>query len=114
MSDIKELPVLAFATAQEFEVWLHNNHGYYDGVWIKMAKKSSGIASIAHDEALDVALCYGWIDSLRRGLDDIYFLQKFTPRRAKSQWSERNKQKVAMLIAAGRMQPSGLAGIERL
>lgn len=77
-----------------------------------MARKSSGVASITHDEALEVALCYGWIDSLRRGCDDIYFLQKFTHRRPKSSWSQRNVLIATRLMNEGRMQPEGLAEIE--
>jgi uncharacterized protein YdeI (YjbR/CyaY-like superfamily) len=76
-----------------------------------MAKKASGIASVTHDEALDVALCYGWIDGQRKTQDDTYFLQKFTPRRPKSLWSKRNIEKIAALTAAGKMQPSGLAEV---
>ena len=106
------LPTITFASAQEWEQWLHKNH-HTAGIWIQMAKKSSGIASISHDEALDVALCYGWIDGLRHGLDDTYFLQKFTPRRARSNWSARNIAKVASLTAAGKMQPSGLAEVAK-
>lgn len=108
----KVLPTLPFETAKEFEVWLRHNHVTFDGVWIKMARKSSGIPSITHDEALDIALCYGWIDSLRNSLDDAHFLQKFTPRRAKSNWSERNIKKATELIATQRMRPSGLAEIK--
>lgn len=76
-----------------------------------MAKKASGIASVTHDEALEVALCFGWIDGQRNGHDDRYFLQKFTPRRPKSLWSKRNVAKIAKLTAEGRMQPSGLAEV---
>jgi len=79
-----------------------------------MAKKSSGLPSISHDQALDVALCYGWIDGLRHGLDDTYFLQKFTPRRPKSNWSARNIAKAAALIEAGKMQPSGMAQVAKI
>jgi uncharacterized protein YdeI (YjbR/CyaY-like superfamily) len=95
-----------------WEQWLAEHHTRTAGVWIKMAKKASGIASVTHDEALDVALCYGWIDGQRNSLDDSYFLQKFTPRRPKSLWSKRNIDKIAALTAAGRMQPSGLAEVE--
>ena len=107
----EDYPITPFATAAEFETWLvaHSNQ---PGVWIKLAKKSSGIQSITYAEALDIALCYGWIDGLKRSLDDMYFLQKFTPRRPKGTWSKRNVGKIAELIAAGRMQPSGLAEVE--
>lgn len=107
----KEFPILPFATAASWEQWLSESHARCDGVWIKMAKKASGIASITYDEALDVALCYGWIDGQRKAADDTYFLQKFTPRRPRSLWSQRNVGKVAALLAAGRMQPAGLAEV---
>ncbi len=108
----KELPILPFASAALLEQWLFEHHAPGDGVWIKIAKKSSGMASVTHAEALDVALCYGWIDGQRRSLDDTFFLQKFTPRRPRSLWSKRNVNKVAELTAAGRMHPSGLAVVE--
>jgi uncharacterized protein YdeI (YjbR/CyaY-like superfamily) len=81
-------------------------------VWLKIAKKGSGIASVTYDEALDVALCYGWIDGQKKTFDNDHFLQKFTPRRSKSLWSKRNINKVAELTAANRMQPAGLAEVE--
>jgi len=112
MAATKELPILPFASASLWERWLFEHHAQLDGVWIRMAKKASGIASVTHDEALDVALCYGWIDGQRNGADDNYFLQKFTPRRQKSLWSKRNIEKVAALTAARRMQPAGLAEAE--
>src|SRR5262245_23082057 len=112
MAAPKELPTLPFASAALWEEWLSEHHARLDGVWIKMAKKASGIPSVTHDEVLDVALCYGWIDGLRNSLDDQYFLQKFTPRRKKSTWSKRNIAKVAQLTAEGRMRPSGLAEVE--
>lgn len=112
MATTKELPILPFASASSLEQWLFEHHAQLDGVWIKMAKKASGIASVTHDEALEVALCFGWIDGQRNSYDDRYFLQKFTPRRPKSLWSKRNIAKVAELTAAGRMQPSGLAEVE--
>jgi uncharacterized protein YdeI (YjbR/CyaY-like superfamily) len=91
---------------------LSEHHARLDGVWLKIAKQASGIASVTHDEALDVALCYGWIDGQRKPADSEFFLQKFTPRRPKSLWSKRNIAKVAELTAARRMQPSGLAEVE--
>ena len=112
MATTKELPILPFASVSLWEQWLFKHHDQLDGVWIKMAKKASGVASVTHDEALDVALCYGWIDGQRKTYDSRFFLQKFTPRRPKSLWSKRNINKVAELTAAGRMQPSGLAEVE--
>ena len=105
-------PVKSFRSAEAFEAWLAKNHKKADGLWLKIAKAKSGIKSIAFPDALDIALCYGWIDGLRRGLDDDYYVQKFTPRRAKSIWSVINKNKVAQLIKAGRMKEAGLAAIE--
>lgn len=111
MATTKELPILPFASASSWEEWLHQHHDEVAGVWIKMAKKASSIASVTHEEALEVALCYGWIDGQRKTADDSYFLQKFTPRRPKSLWSKRNIEKVTALTAAERMQPSGLAEV---
>lgn len=104
-------PIIAFASSGLFESWMEQNHTT-SGVWVKIAKKSTGIASVTHDEALDIALCYGWIDGMRRGLDQQYFLQKFTPRRPRSLWSKRNIGKIEGLIVAGRMQPAGQAEID--
>lgn len=105
-------PVKSFKNAAAFESWLEKNHKKADGLWLKVAKAKSGIVSISFPDALDLALCYGWIDGLRRGLDEDYYVQKFTPRRAKSVWSVINKNKVAQLIKDGRMKASGLAAIE--
>lgn len=106
-------PVIAFESAAAWEAWLAENHASVSGVWIKMAKKASGIPSVTHVEALDGALCYGWIDGIRRKLDDQWFLQRFTPRRPRSNWSKINVAKVGALIEAGRMQPAGRAEVER-
>jgi uncharacterized protein YdeI (YjbR/CyaY-like superfamily) len=109
-----EQPVLSFADQAAWRSWLAEHHATTpSGVWLQMARKSSGLASIDHPQALDVALCFGWIDGQRKGLDETYFLQRFTPRRARSTWSKINRDKVAVLIAAGDMQPAGLAEIER-
>jgi uncharacterized protein YdeI (YjbR/CyaY-like superfamily) len=107
-----DLPILPFASVALWEQWLSEHHTRRDGVWLKMAKQASGIASVTYDEALDVALCYGWIDGQRKPVDSEFFLQKFTPRRPKSLWSKRNIAKVAELTAARRMQPAGLAEVE--
>jgi uncharacterized protein YdeI (YjbR/CyaY-like superfamily) len=106
-----ELPVLPFADAAAWEAWLELEHARAAGVWIKVAKKDSGVASVTHAEALDVALCFGWIDGTRRGLDATWFLQRFTPRRRGSRWSRINTERVAALVAAGRMRPAGLAEV---
>jgi uncharacterized protein YdeI (YjbR/CyaY-like superfamily) len=108
-----DLPVLPFADADEWDAWLAENHAGSDGLWVKIAKKSSGIATVAYPEVLDVALSYGWIDGQRRALDERWFLQKFTPRRARSRWSRINRDKATALIEAGRMKPAGLREVER-
>jgi len=105
--------VLPFASSAEFERWLAKHHRKAAVVWIKYAKKGSGEPSITMTEAVDVALCYGWIDGQSKSLDDRHFVQRYTPRRATSVWSKLNRERVDRLIAAGRMQPAGLAEIER-
>ncbi|KAL2270512.1 hypothetical protein VTJ83DRAFT_2696 [Remersonia thermophila] len=106
-------PTLLFENAGAWEAWLESHHGDGQGVWLQMAKKGSGSISITYEEALDAALCWGWIDGQRKGLDAQHFLQRFTPRRSGSLWSKRNCTKVASLIDAGRMRPPGLAEIEK-
>jgi uncharacterized protein YdeI (YjbR/CyaY-like superfamily) len=105
-------PVKSFKSASDFEKWLDKYHKKADGLWMKIAKANTGIKSIAFHDALDIALCYGWIDGMRRGLDDEYYMQKFTPRRGKSVWSVINKDKVDQLIKQGRMKEAGLDAIE--
>lgn len=112
MTTPKDLPILPFASALALEQWLCEHHTHPDGIWIKVARKASGVASVTYDEAVDMALCYGWIDGQRKSHDDRFFLQKFTPRRPRSLWSKRNINKIAELTAAGRMQPTGLAEVE--
>lgn len=107
-----ESPVILFESSKDWETWLSEHYADEQGVIMKIAKKGSGIKSITQPEALDSALCYGWIDGIRRGLDDEYYLQKYTPRRAKSTWSKVNVEKIAQLTAAGRMKPSGMAAVE--
>ena len=106
-------PIKLFASQETWERWLERNHAKAAGVWLKFAKKASRRRTVSYPEALDVALCYGWIDGQTRRLDDDYHLQKFTPRRARSKWSKINRDKVGALIEQGRMQPAGLAEIER-
>jgi uncharacterized protein YdeI (YjbR/CyaY-like superfamily) len=101
--------VIAFRDAAEFEAWLAEHVDHSPGVWLKIAKKGSGIPSLTDDEAVDIGLCYGWISGQRRALDDLYYLQKYVPRRPGSRWSQVNVRKVEELMAAGRMRPSGLA-----
>ena len=100
-------------TPAAWERWLKRHHAIAAGVWLRMAKKASGIASIDHPEALEVALCYGWIDGQRKSDDAQYFLQRFTPRTPRSTWSQINRAKALKLIDEGRMQPAGLAEVER-
>ena len=107
------IPVRAFKAQQDFEEWLEKNHHRPEGVWIRFARKSSGIKSVSHPEALESALCFGWIDALRRPETDTTYLQRFVPRRSKSLWSQINRAKAVSLIESGRMRPSGHAEIER-
>jgi uncharacterized protein YdeI (YjbR/CyaY-like superfamily) len=109
-----ELPILRFASREEWADWLDEHHASQDpGVWVKFAKKGTGIPTVTFAEALEVALCYGWIDGQSRSLDETYYLQKFTPRRARSKWSKINRERVTALIERGEMKPAGLAEIER-
>jgi uncharacterized protein YdeI (YjbR/CyaY-like superfamily) len=107
-----ELPIVLFASPAELEAWLEENHAKSDGLWLKIAKKDSGVASVSYAEALELALCFGWIDSQKRGFDEKCFLQRFTPRRPRGRWSRINRQKAESLIAAGAIRPSGLAEVE--
>ena len=107
-----DLAVVTFADAAAFDAWLAANHGCHEGIWIKMAKKGTGVPSITSDEAVDVGLCWGWISSHRKAQDDTYFRQKYTPRRPRSRWSKVNVDKVAVLAAAGRMRPPGQAEVD--
>ena len=102
---------IGFRDAAEFESWLAEHVDHSAGVWLKIAKKGSGIASLTEDEAVDVGLCYGWISGQRKGLDETYYLQKYVPRRPRSRWSQVNVRKVEELMAAGRMRPPGLAEV---
>ena len=107
-----DLPILPFANKKKWADWLAKHHDKSSGVWLKLGKRASGISSITYEEALDVALCYGWIDGQKKGFDEQYWLQKFTPRGPKSIWSKVNTEKVAKLIASGEMKPGGLKAIE--
>ncbi|HKH54284.1 MAG TPA: YdeI/OmpD-associated family protein [Propionibacteriaceae bacterium] len=104
--------VVAFRDAAEFEAWLISNVDWRPGVWLKIAKKGSGVPSLTDDEAVDLGLCYGWISGQRKAYDDVYFLQHYVPRRPRSRWSQVNVRRVEALMAAGRMRPSGLAEVE--
>jgi uncharacterized protein YdeI (YjbR/CyaY-like superfamily) len=106
------LQILEIKSQKDWREWLNKNYSQTEGVWLKFAKKASGLTTVNYGEALEEALCYGWIDSQARSLDDKYYLQKFSPRRAKSIWSKINVGKAEKLIAEGKMQPAGLAQIE--
>jgi uncharacterized protein YdeI (YjbR/CyaY-like superfamily) len=107
------LPVLRFADADEFDAWLDRNHAALDGIWIQMAKAGTGHRSITWATAVPVALCHGWIDGQSKRVDGEWFLQKFTPRRARSIWSQVNVAHVERLMAEGKMRPWGIAEVER-
>jgi len=112
MELFKDLPVLLFNSQKDWHTWLQDNHDQPRGVWLKHAKKASEKTSITYAEALEEALCYGWIDSQKQAYDQNYFLQKFTPRGPKSVWSKVNVAKAEALIKSGKMQPAGLAAID--
>jgi uncharacterized protein YdeI (YjbR/CyaY-like superfamily) len=109
---VNEAVVIAFRDAGEFEAWLDAHVDLRVGVWLKVAKKGSGVPSLTGDEAVDVGLCYGWISGQRKSYNEIYYLQKYVPRRPRSRWSQVNVARVEELIAAGQMRPSGLAEVE--
>jgi uncharacterized protein YdeI (YjbR/CyaY-like superfamily) len=110
--DLDAADAIAFRDAAEFEAWLAEHVGLEAGVWLKIAKKGSGVASLTDDEAVDIGLCFGWISGQRKAYDEVYYLQKYVPRRPRSRWSQVNVRKVEALIAAGRMRPTGLAEVE--
>ena len=113
MSAADDEPTLSFAAAADWERWLERHHGEPSGVWLKLAKKGAGVAGVSYPEALDVALCFGWIDARKRPLDERFWLQRFTPRGPRSRWSQRNRDRIAALAADARMRPSGEAQVER-
>jgi uncharacterized protein YdeI (YjbR/CyaY-like superfamily) len=110
---LSQTEAMFFANADEFESWLETNAESRDSIWIKIAKKSSGVRSLDVESAVEVALCFGWIDSKGKRLDDTWFLLRLTPRRPKSNWSKVNRRRAEALIAAGRMRPAGMSEIER-
>ncbi|GAC1388436.1 MAG: YdeI family protein [Ktedonobacteraceae bacterium] len=112
MKNPNNLPILPFETQQDWEAWLKEHHTHTKGIWLKIAKKETGILSLAYSDALEVALCYGWIDGQKASFDDRYWLQKFTPRSPRSIWSKVNCDKVTALLAEGRMQPTGIRQVE--
>ncbi len=104
--------IIPFANAQIWEQWLEQNHLEANGIWLQFYKKGSGIASVTYPEALDVALCYGWIDAQLKSIDELSYKQHFTPRRPKSIWSKRNIEHIARLTTEGRMKPTGIKQVE--
>lgn len=109
----QDYPLKAFKTPRSFETWLARTHERADGIRLQIAKKASGIRSVTYAEALEIALCYGWIDGQSKSIDEQWYWQRFTPRRKRSMWSKRNRDIVARLIAEGRMQKAGQAEIDR-
>ena len=107
-----DLPILEFADGTAWHGWLDEQHGSSPGAWLKIAKKGSGQAPLTYAEALEEALCYGWIDGQKAPHDDRYWLQRFTPRGPRSKWSEINRGRVTNLIEQGRMKPAGIAQVE--
>jgi uncharacterized protein YdeI (YjbR/CyaY-like superfamily) len=107
-----DLPVLAFESQAAFEEWLEAHHADSPGIYVKIAKKGSGEASLTQQQMVESMLCFGWIDGRANRLDDTHFLQRVTPRRPKSPWSQRNVEWVGRLVEAGRMRPAGLAAVE--
>lgn len=112
MHSNQTLPIKSFTTTSAFEKWLHTNHTRSSGLWLRFFKKSSNKKAIPYKDALDVALCYGWIDSQLKKFDDISYLHKFTPRGPKSIWSKVNREHVKCLEKEGRMQPSGIKAVQ--
>ena len=108
-----EQPVLFFATPAELDAWMDEHAEESDGIWLKFAKKASGIESVVYAEAVEIALCHGWIDGQVKRLDDHHYLQRFTPRRVRSKWSKINREKAEKLVTEGRMRPRGLREVDR-
>jgi uncharacterized protein YdeI (YjbR/CyaY-like superfamily) len=107
-----EYPILDVPHQAAWAAWMHEHHAEEPGVWLRMAKKASPLQSPSHDEALDIALCYGWIDGQAKSYDADSWLQKYTPRGKRSVWSKRNREHIERLVASGAMQPAGLAAVE--
>jgi uncharacterized protein YdeI (YjbR/CyaY-like superfamily) len=106
------LPILGFPNREALEAWLEKEGRSSQGIWLRLAKKETGIASVSKAEAIDAALCFGWIDGQLDKYDEEHWLIRFTPRRPRSKWSARNRARALELIAEGRMRPEGLAEIE--
>jgi uncharacterized protein YdeI (YjbR/CyaY-like superfamily) len=109
----RDLPVMAFQSQQAWDAWLTSQPAQSKGLWLKLAKKSSRIVSVSKPEAIDTALCHGWIDGQLDSFDDKYWLIRFTPRQPTSKWSEKNRTRALQLVELRRMRPAGLNEIER-
>ncbi|MEV6352019.1 YdeI/OmpD-associated family protein [Streptomyces hydrogenans] len=109
----QDLETVTFDSAEAFEEWLGEHHADSAGIWLKLRKKGPGVVALDYAQALDVALCYGWIDGQKAKFDELWWLQRFTPRRRTSRWSKINREKVAALTAQGRMRPPGQAEVDR-
>jgi uncharacterized protein YdeI (YjbR/CyaY-like superfamily) len=112
VSTKSDLPILQFDDQPSWREWLVRNDTDSDGVWLKLAKKGSGVTTVTYGEALEEALCHGWIDGQVSRHDESFYLQRFTPRRPRSKWSANNRDKVERLTAEGRMRPAGLKAVE--
>ncbi len=110
---LNDIPVKAFKSPKDWTIWLDKNHATSSGIWLRLAKKGSELKSVTYAEALEVALCYGWIDGQKNGGDESSWLQKFSPRGPRSIWSKINRAKAEELIKSGRMKPAGLAAIDQ-
>ena len=111
MDEKEGLPVVSFPSATRWDAWLADE-GFPGGAWLRIAKKGAGVASVSYAQAVEIAIRHGWIDGQKAPLDERFWLQKFTPRRARSRWSERNRDLALRLIEEGRMTPAGLAEVE--
>ncbi len=109
---IDDTEVHVFASAGEWHAWLKKHHAKNTGVWLRIGKKNSAFVTISYDEAVETALCHGWIDAIRKSYDAVSFVQRFTPRKPRSIWSQVNRDRVLGLIKAGAMMPAGLAAVE--
>ena len=107
-----ELPIVTAGDREAWRRWLEANHASDSGAWLKFAKKGSPTPTVTYAEAVEEAICFGWIDGQARRLDEHFYLQRFTARRARSKWSQTNREKARRLIAEGRMRPAGLAQVE--
>lgn len=106
------LPGLPFASAGDWERWLEREHASSDGIWLQIARKDAGIPTVTYPEAVEIALCFGWIDGQKAKGDEAYWVQRFTPRRARSKWSAINRDKALTLIESGLMRPAGLREVQ--